>query len=106
MPQSMGSFFIFKNIFQSTMEKNFNTQSFREKLEGSGEFPQLYMFKFIVPKGKEGEVKALFPNHDATLKPSSGGKYISTTIQVMVENPDEVISYYEQAAAIEGLIAL
>ncbi|SHO62188.1 DUF493 family protein [Algoriphagus zhangzhouensis] len=88
------------------MQKQFNTQAFKEKLEANGEFPQLYMFKFIVPNGKEDEVKALFPNHEVVLKPSSGGKYISTTIQVMVDSADDVIAYYEQASSIEGLLSL
>lgn len=88
------------------MQKNFNTAAFKEKLEAGTEFPALYMFKFIVPNGKEQEVEAIFPNHEVIKKPSSGGKYISTTIQVMVESADQIIAYYEQASSIEGLLSL
>ncbi|MFC3416415.1 DUF493 domain-containing protein [Algoriphagus hitonicola] len=88
------------------MQKKFNKETFKEKLEANGQFPMLYMFKFIVPNGREHEVGAIFPKNEITLKPSSGGKYISTTIQVMVESADEVINYYEQAASIEGVISL
>ncbi|MGM0944038.1 MAG: DUF493 domain-containing protein [Bacteroidota bacterium] len=88
------------------MQKKFNKETFKEKLEANGQFPMLYMFKFIVPNGQEHQVEAIFPKNEVLLKPSSGGKYISTTIQVMVESADEVINYYEQAASIEGVISL
>lgn len=88
------------------MKSNFDKASFKEKLESSGEFPILYMFKFIVPKGKETEVSALFPKNEITLKPSSGGKYISTTIKAMMDSADQILDIYEQAAEIEGVISL
>ncbi|AMQ55195.1 DUF493 domain-containing protein [Algoriphagus sanaruensis] len=88
------------------MQKKFDKASFKEKLEAVGQFPMLYMFKFIVPSGREHEVGVLFPAHEMTLKPSSGGKYISTTIQMMVKSADHVIEIYEKAAEIEGVIAL
>jgi putative lipoic acid-binding regulatory protein len=87
------------------MEKKFDKATFKEKLESSGEFPMLYMFKFIVPMGRENEVGALFPKNEIVLKPSSGGKYVSTTIQVMMDSADQIIHIYERAAAIEGVIA-
>jgi putative lipoic acid-binding regulatory protein len=64
------------------------------------------MFKFIVPAGSEGQIGALFPKNEMILKPSSGGKYISTTIQAMMDNADEIIDLYEKAATIEGVISL
>jgi putative lipoic acid-binding regulatory protein len=88
------------------MKSNFDKASFKEKLESSGEFPMLYMFKFIVPKGKEIEVSALFPKNEITLKPSSGGKYISSTIQLMMDSADQIIDIYGQASEIEGVISL
>lgn len=88
------------------MESKFDKAAFKEKLEAVGQFPMVYMFKFIVPNGREQEVGALFPRNEMNLKPSSGGKYVSTTIQMMVENADQIIGIYEQAAKIEGVIAL
>lgn len=88
------------------MKGNFDKASFKEKLEASGDFPMLYMFKFIVPNGKESEVGALFPKNEIALKPSSGGKYISTTIQTMVDSADQILDIYEQASKIEGVISL
>ncbi|MEP1086392.1 DUF493 family protein [Algoriphagus sp.] len=87
-------------------KKDFDKENFKEKLEGHGEFPQLYMFKFIVPSGKEAEVAALFPKHEITTKASSGGKYVSTTVQAMMQSADQIIKTYEEAAKIEGLISL
>lgn len=88
------------------MAKEFDKVSFKEKLEANGEFPQLYMFKFIVPQGKEGEVAALLPNNKMTTKESSGGKYVSSTIQAMMESADDIIAVYERATSIKGLISL
>lgn len=88
------------------MTSKFDKASFKEKLESSGEFPMLYMFKFIVPKGKESEVSALFPKNEISLKPSSGGKYISTTIRAMMDSADQILNLYEQASEIEGVISL
>jgi putative lipoic acid-binding regulatory protein len=39
-------------------------------------------------------------------KASSGGKYVSATIQAMMKDPDQIIKIYEEAAEIEGLISL
>lgn len=81
-------------------------ESFREKLDGHYAWPALYIFKFIVPKGKEDAVKRLFPNHQTSERLSKEGKYVSITVQMMMPSSDAVISIYEQAYTIEGLIAL
>jgi uncharacterized protein len=81
-------------------------ESFRQKLDQHHAWPALYIFKFIVPQGKEGEVKALFPHHTTTERASSQGKYTSVTIQMMMPSSDAVIDIYIKASAIEGLIAL
>lgn len=87
------------------MEKNFNKAAFKEKLEAAGQYPMLYMFKFIVPMGGESDIAKLFPDDEVVLKPSSGGKYVSTTIQKVMGSPDEIIAIYERAAEIEGVIS-
>jgi putative lipoic acid-binding regulatory protein len=83
-----------------------SVESFRLKLEQHYSWPSLYMFKFIVPKGKEPEVKNLFPTHEVTEKASSQGNYTSITVQIMAPSSDVVIEIYQKAATIEGLIAL
>ena len=81
-------------------------ESFRQKLDQHYAWPSLYIFKFIVPKGNEDRVKMLFPHHDVTEKHSKQGNYTSITVQMMMPSSDAVIQIYEQAAEIEGLIAL
>lgn len=80
--------------------------SFKEKLDHEYEWPALYTFKFIVPKGQEGEVKSIFSNHEVTEKQSSKGNYISLTAKVMAESSDKVVEFYIEANKIEGIIAL
>ncbi len=80
--------------------------SFRIKLDQHHRWPSLYIFKFIVPKGKEQEVKNLFPLHSITEKASREGNYTSITIQIMAPSSDVVIDIYQKASSIEGLIAL
>ena len=81
-------------------------ESFRQKLDQHYAWPSLYIFKFIVPKGREEQVKMLFPQHDVTEKQSSQGNYTSITVQMMMPSSDAVVQIYQQAAGIDGLIAL
>lgn len=87
------------------MDQNWS-DSFREKLDRHYAWPSLYVFKFIVPKGKEDEVKRLFPQHHTTERLSKEGNYASITVKMMMPSSDAVIAIYQQASAIEGLIAL
>jgi hypothetical protein len=80
--------------------------SFQEKLDKHHAWPSLYIFKFIVPAGKEEEVIALFPKHNVTQKASKNGNYISLTVQMMMPSSDAIIEVYVKASVIEGLIAL
>lgn len=80
--------------------------SFREKLDQHYAWPSLYIFKFIVPAGKEGDVKKLFPLHNTVEKQSKNGNYVSVTVQMMMPSSNAVIQAYISASSIEGLIAL
>lgn len=88
------------------MGKKFDIEAFKGKLEEQSSFPTLYMFKFIVPSGKEQEVAELLPNNEMTLKVSSKGNYVSATIKAMMPSSDAIIDVYKQAAEIEGVISL
>lgn len=81
-------------------------KSFREKLDQHYAWPSLYVFKFIVPAGREEAVKKLFPKNVASEKHSKEGRYTSVTVQMMMQSSEAVVNVYEQASAIEGLIAL
>jgi hypothetical protein len=80
--------------------------NFRIKLDEHYSWPALYIFKFIVPRGKEDELKALFPLHTSSDKLSTQGNYISVTFRMMMPSSNAVIEVYERVAAIEGIIAL
>jgi uncharacterized protein len=88
------------------MKDTFDRQAFKDKLESQTTFPTLYMFKFIVPNGKETQVAALLPNNKVTLKHSSKGTYVSATIKAMMPNSDAILDIYEKASKIEGVISL
>ncbi|MBS1680243.1 MAG: DUF493 family protein [Bacteroidetes bacterium] len=81
-------------------------ESLREKLDQHYTWPALYTFKFIVPKGKESEVKNLFPMHESSERQSKNGNYTSITFQMMMPGSEAVINVYKQAYLIKGIIAL
>lgn len=82
-------------------------ESFQEKLDNHYIWPSVYLFKFIVPTGREEEVKGLFPEkHPATEKQSKQGNYTSVSVQIMMPSSAAVIDIYERASKIEGIVAL
>jgi uncharacterized protein len=87
------------------MDKEWS-KAFQEKLDRHYAWPSVYVFKFIVPKGKEEQVKQLFPQHHTSERFSREGNYASVTIKMMMPSSEAVIQIYEQASSIEGLIAL
>jgi putative lipoic acid-binding regulatory protein len=88
------------------MNKKLDLASLKEQLDSQTDFPTLYMFKFIVPIGKENEVAKLLPRNELVLKKSAKGNYASVTIKAMMPSSDSIIAVYEQASAIEGIISL
>jgi len=82
------------------------SNNFREQLDRYHAWPALYTFKFIVPRGKEEDVKLLFPKHTSSEKPSKNGNYTSITFKMMMPSSEAVIEIYQTAAQIEGIIAL
>lgn len=80
----------------------------REQLELQP-WPNVYLFKFIVPNDSErvARVTALFnDSDDLQLQPSKTGKYISVGAKELMLDVDSIIEKYMQAAKIEGLISL
>lgn len=86
------------------MNKDYST--FKERLDRNHTWPAEYMFKFIVPKGKEDQISVLFSQKDVSTKESSSGNYISVTSRMMIKSSEEVIRIYEEAQKVEGVIAL
>ncbi len=88
------------------MKDTFDREAFKQKLEAQTIFPTLYMFKFIIPSGREDQIAALLPNNKMTLKQSSKGTYVSATINAMMPNSEAILEIYEKAAKIGGVISL
>ena len=83
---------------------------FKQKLEEEHKFPCKYMFKFIVPADEEkiALLDAIFDKANATIssRDSKNGKYTSVTIIAQMHDANDVIIYYRQVAAIEGVVML
>lgn len=84
----------------------FSYAGFKEKLDNEYDWPALYMFKFIVPRGNQSGVKKLFPNTTLQSKSSKSGKYVSFTARVVMDSSDAVIDVYKEAQKINGIISL
>ncbi len=72
-------------------------------------WPGIYFFKFIVPndKVKLDQVRKLFLNEeDITYRTSTDIKFISLSCKQEMKNPDEVLTIYQKASEIEGVISL
>ncbi|WP_177192202.1 HP0495 family protein [Chitinophaga arvensicola] len=85
-------------------------ENFRSLLQQSIVFPSEYIFKFII-KAEEEKItalKSMFANASATISEnsSSAGKYKSFTVQVLVQDEEEVIAYYKQVSKIDSVIML
>lgn len=85
-------------------------KSLKEKLEEQHNFPEEYLFKFIIPSdsGKITEILKVFDNLKYTLsnRESSNGKYTSVSINCFVLDADQVINIYKKVAEIENVMML
>lgn len=85
-------------------------QKLKVQLDETTKFPSDYLFKFIVSAegNKAEQLQEIFENKDAALtkKKSKTGKYISISIVIKLANSNAVISYYQKAEQIEGIISL
>lgn len=81
-------------------------KDFKEKLDNEHKWPTTYMFKFVVPKGKVEDFRALFSVENLKEKASKAGNYISFTFQKQMQSSNEVVDVYLSAKKIEGVISL
>lgn len=81
----------------------------RKKLEETvTSFPYIYMFKFIIKADNKtmALVEVIFDDDaDIIQKQSTKGNYVSITVKQVVMSVDEIISIYEKAAEIEGVMS-
>lgn len=85
-------------------------RSLKEKLEEAHNFPEDYLFKFIIAneEAKHTEIYRVFDNTQFTLstKESKNGKYTSITINAFVLDADQVIRIYKEVGKIPGVMML
>ena len=98
-----------------TGNKQFDEQeefyaSLKINLENNHNFPEDYLYKFIILNDKEKltEIYKVFDDTKNTFstRESSNGKYISCSIQCFVLDAEQVIRLYKEVAKIEGVIML
>lgn len=95
------------SLLAFAMDYQEDEDKFKDLLNTEYSWPAKYTFKFIVPQEQEHKVESLFNNQpEIKKKASRGGKYISITIYTMMNNAEAVVSIYEAAAAIPGIISL
>lgn len=88
---------------------NSPVEKFRKLLLEHKDWPMLYYFKFIIrnDQHKLDQIRGLFNDqYSITYKTSKDLKYISLSCKQYMTDPDSIISIYEKAALVEGLIAL
>jgi putative lipoic acid-binding regulatory protein len=78
----------------------------KTRLDTVHTWPSNYLFKFIVPMHKKGELMDVLPTGLIEEKLSRTGKYISISLKTRIEASDEVIAVYQRASTIEGIVSL
>ena len=79
---------------------------FKDLLDDQNDWPTQYTFKFIAPSGQVEELKSVFGDHQLRVRESSKGNYKSVTAHLQMSSSDEVVSIYEEASSIDGVISL
>jgi len=90
------------------MNRDEQFNQLRERLNKEGNWPKLYMFKFIIPAENKqiALVESKFSDEATiTQKQSFNGKYISITIKEVMLDANSIIEKYKEMDGIEGLMA-
>jgi len=88
------------------MQDDDSLESFRSSLDANYDWPCLFPFKFIVPKGQSKQVLDLFADDPVKANESSTGRFIAYTMEMNMHSCDEVIAIYQRVAQVPGVISL
>jgi uncharacterized protein len=91
-----------------------NTRDFYERLkvelDNNTTWPSVYLFKFIVPSENDNvfQVENALNRRGAVIKTtkSKTGKFTSVSIDVTMNNAQEIINKYMEVSTIKGIISL
>jgi len=81
-------------------------EKFRNLLNQEYQWPDEYVFKFIVPENKKTQILEALPPVKYSERTSKKGAYTALTIRLVMKSANEVISIYQKVGEIEGVIAL
>ncbi len=79
---------------------------FQELLDDQIDFPDEYLFKFIVPAHSLNALKNIFGRHPVTVRASSKGRYLSVTAKMEMHSSDEIVALYQAAAKVDQVMML
>jgi uncharacterized protein len=79
---------------------------FRELLDQNYQWPDYYIWKFIVKVENQQAVLDLLKDHEVQIKPSEKGNYVSITARKLVKSTDEVLVLYVDMSKISGVMSL
>lgn len=84
--------------------------SLKEKLNATHDFPEDYLFKFIITndQSKITEIYKIFDGMKTTMnnRDSKNGKYTALNVNAFVMDADQVIKIYKEVGKIEGVMML
>lgn len=75
-------------------------------LDETVKFPSEYYFKFIVPLAEVQQILWVLDGMEVEQRASSNGNYISVSAKKVMQSSSEIISVYERAALVKGVISL
>ncbi len=79
----------------------------KQLLEENHTWPCQYLFKFIVPESKISQILAIIGEEgEVKTRPSKKGNYISVSLKLFCESPNDVVLFYERVSVVEGIVAL
>lgn len=81
-------------------------RTLRSKLEVFHQWPHAYLFKFIVPRERQGELESIFDGWDYRTRASRNGSWISLTCEREMQTSQDVIDVYLRVDQIEGAYSL
>ena len=75
-------------------------------LDETLKFPAAYLFKFIVPSSELHQIVLVLEGMEIEEKASQNGKYISVSAKSIMNSSSEIITIYQRASKIKGIISL
>jgi len=101
----------YREIMDATSKTEIFYSNLKEKLYDTASWPSEYLYKFIIESNpsKENTLENIFDNIGAVIKKktSKNGKYVSVSVNVLMNNPDSVIEKYKEVGRlVDGVISL